>query len=39
MMARWLKCSMGLSAGEQYAARNSFAIKAELGKSGASHDH
>ena len=29
----------GLSAGEQYAAGNSFAIKAELGKSGASHDH
>ncbi len=29
----------GLSGGEQYAAGNSFAIKAELGKSGASHDH
>ncbi|SDY30316.1 efflux RND transporter periplasmic adaptor subunit [Nitrosomonas sp. Nm58] len=29
----------GLSAGEQYAAGNSFAIKAELGKTGASHDH
>ena len=29
----------GLRAGEQYAAGNSFAIKAELGKSGASHDH
>lgn len=29
----------GLSAGEQYAVGNSFAIKAELGKSGASHDH
>lgn len=29
----------GLSAGEQYAAGNSFAIKAELGKSGATHDH
>ncbi len=29
----------GLSAGEQYAAGNSFAIKAELGKFGASHDH
>lgn len=29
----------GLTAGEQYAAGNSFAIKAELGKSGASHDH
>lgn len=29
----------GLSAGERYAARNSFLIKAELGKAGASHDH
>lgn len=29
----------GLSAGEQYATGNSFAIKAELGKAGASHDH
>ncbi len=29
----------GLLAGEQYAAGNSFAVKAELGKAGASHDH
>ena len=29
----------GLSPGEQYAGGNSFAIKAELGKAGASHDH
>lgn len=29
----------GLRAGEQYAAGNSFAIKAELGKSGATHEH
>jgi len=29
----------GLSASEQYAAGNSFAIKAELGKAGATHDH
>jgi cobalt-zinc-cadmium efflux system membrane fusion protein len=29
----------GLSAGQQYVARNSFVIKAEAGKSGASHDH
>lgn len=29
----------GLAAGEQYAAGNSFAIKAELGKAGTSHDH
>lgn len=29
----------GLNAGERYAAKNSFLIKAELGKAGASHDH
>ncbi|MCL5059788.1 MAG: efflux RND transporter periplasmic adaptor subunit [Candidatus Thermoplasmatota archaeon] len=29
----------GLNPGEQYAAKNSFLIKADLGKSGASHDH
>ena len=29
----------GLNAGEQYAAGNSFIVKAELGKAGASHDH
>lgn len=29
----------GVDAGEQYAATNSFLIKADLGKSGASHDH
>lgn len=29
----------GLNAGEQYAAGNSFIIKAELGKAGATHDH
>lgn len=29
----------GLTAGERYASRNSYLIKADLGKSGASHDH
>lgn len=29
----------GLSAGEKYGGGNSFAIKADLGKAGASHDH
>ncbi|MFG6464726.1 efflux RND transporter periplasmic adaptor subunit [Roseateles sp. DXS20W] len=29
----------GLNAGERYAAKNSFLVKAELGKSEASHDH
>ena len=29
----------GLKAGEQYASKNSFAVKAEIGKLGATHDH
>ncbi|MEY4564599.1 MAG: hypothetical protein RLZZ618_3876, partial [Pseudomonadota bacterium] len=29
----------GLQAGERYAAKNSFLIKADIGKAGASHDH
>lgn len=29
----------GLAAGQRYVARGSFVLKAELGKSGASHDH
>jgi cobalt-zinc-cadmium efflux system membrane fusion protein len=29
----------GLAAGERYAAANSFVLKAELGKAGATHDH
>lgn len=29
----------GLSAGEQYATNNSFIIKSELGKAGATHEH
>lgn len=36
---RMVEVVSGLKAGEQYAGGNSFAIKAELGKSGASHDH
>lgn len=34
-----VEVTSGLSAGEQYAAGNSFAIKADIGKSGATHDH
>ncbi len=37
--AQWVEVVKGLSAGERYAARNSFVLKAELGKSGATHDH
>ncbi len=36
---QWVEVVKGLSAGERYAATNSFVLKAELGKSGATHDH
>ncbi len=35
----WVEVLSGLKAGEQYAAANSFAVKAEIGKLGATHDH
>jgi cobalt-zinc-cadmium efflux system membrane fusion protein len=35
----WVEVISGLSPGEKYAAKNSFVLKAELGKAGASHDH
>lgn len=35
----WVEVRAGLKAGEQYASKNSFAVKAEIGKLGASHDH
>ncbi|PPD43552.1 MAG: efflux transporter periplasmic adaptor subunit [Methylotenera sp.] len=37
--SKYVEVLSGLSAGEQYAAGNSFVVKAELGKAGASHDH
>lgn len=36
---RYAEVLDGLLPGERYAAKNSFLIKAELGKAGASHDH
>jgi len=36
---QWVEVVKGLSVGERYAATNSFVLKAELGKSGATHDH
>lgn len=36
---KWIEVLKGLSPGEKYAATNSFAIKAEIGKLGATHDH
>lgn len=35
---KFIEVINGLNAGERYAAKNSFLIKAELGKAGASHD-
>lgn len=36
---RWVEVLSGLSPGERYAAKNSFILKADVGKSGATHDH
>ena len=37
--SKYVEVLSGLNEGEQYAAGNSFVVKAELGKAGASHDH
>lgn len=37
--AGWVEVRDGLRAGERYVTANSFLLKADLGKSGASHDH
>jgi cobalt-zinc-cadmium efflux system membrane fusion protein len=37
--AEWVEVLTGLAVGQRYAAENSFIIKADIGKSGASHDH
>jgi cobalt-zinc-cadmium efflux system membrane fusion protein len=36
---RWVEVVRGLSPGERYVARNSFILKADLGKAGATHEH
>lgn len=36
---RWVEVLHGLSLGEKYVSRNSFILKADLGKAGAVHDH
>jgi cobalt-zinc-cadmium efflux system membrane fusion protein len=36
---KWVEVLHGLLPGERYAARNSFILKAELGKAGATHEH
>lgn len=35
----WVEVVSGLASGERYAGANSFVLKADVGKSGASHDH
>lgn len=35
----WVEVLSGLNPGEKYATRNSYVIKADIGKAGASHDH
>ncbi len=37
--AQWVEVISGLDAGAEYVSTNSFLLKAELGKSSASHDH
>lgn len=37
--AQWVEVIEGLESGEQYAAANSFIVKAELGKGAAEHGH
>ncbi len=37
--AEWAEVVSGLNLGQKYAADNSFVIKADIGKSGATHDH
>ncbi|MFN3531141.1 MAG: efflux RND transporter periplasmic adaptor subunit [Candidatus Brocadia sp.] len=36
---RWVEVLHGITPGEKYVARNSFILKAELGKAGAKHEH
>ena len=36
---RFVEVLKGLAPGDQYAVKNSFAVKAEIGKLGATHDH
>jgi cobalt-zinc-cadmium efflux system membrane fusion protein len=35
----WTEIKSGLSAGQHYVAKNSFVVKADIGKAGAEHEH
>jgi len=35
----WTEIKSGLSAGQRYVAKNSFVVKADIGKAGAEHEH
>ncbi len=37
--AVWTEIRSGLAAGERYVAKNSFVVKADIGKAGAEHEH
>jgi membrane fusion protein, heavy metal efflux system len=37
--ADWVEVLFGLTPGDVYAAKNSFVVKAEIGKAGAAHEH
>jgi cobalt-zinc-cadmium efflux system membrane fusion protein len=37
--AEWIEVRSGMKAGDVYAAKNSFVIKAEIGKASAAHEH
>lgn len=36
---QWVEVVSGLDVGQPYVSKNSFFMKAELGKEGASHEH
>lgn len=37
--SQWTEIKSGLSAGQRYVAKNSFVVKADIGKAGAEHEH
>ena len=37
--SQWTEIKSGLNAGQRYVAKNSFVVKADIGKAGAEHEH